>query len=401
MSILSCSPLSPEKEENGFSKESPTFSMLLSPLEAHLPHITPLRSNSNKPLTYTFAHQIRGLVHYHTESYTSAQDLLEAARCDGFVNRLLVPESGLGESTFYEANANRGSTQMVELVDRLSKKAAKLVGISYAELGRLVVIDGSLIAACLSMTWADYRKAVNKVKMHLGFNLQGSIPRKMILTSGNGAERPFVSQLLEDGETGVLDRGYEDHQRFDTWIEQDKHFVVRLKKNTKWDVLESVPFKKGTTIFFFAKVLLGHPLSKMAHPLFLVGFKSRGKIYWIATDRKDLTAEQIAFIYSLRWQIETFFAWWKKHLKVYHLFSRNPHGVLVQLLSGLITYLLLVIYFHQRYGQKPRVKYLRKLRWDMRHELQRPIQIHLSLFFLTEGACLRFYSLSLFQHAIF
>lgn len=163
MSILLCSPLSPSVEENGLSKESPTFSVLLSPLEAHLPHIPPLISGSNKPISYTFAHQIRGLVYYHTETYTSAQDLLTAARCDGFVNRMLVPESGLGESTFYEANASRGSTQMIALVDRLSKKAAKCVGLSYAELGRLVVIDGSLIAACLSMTWADYRKHVRKV----------------------------------------------------------------------------------------------------------------------------------------------------------------------------------------------------------------------------------------------
>ena len=182
MSILSCSPLSPIVEEKGFPKGSPTFSALLEPLKACLPHLTPLESGSNKPLTYTFAHlsacghaqagQIRGLVYYHTETCTpacraergagrSAQDLLFAARCDlsacnaqagGFVNRLLVPPSGLGKSTFYEANASRGSTQMIELVNRLSKKAAKCVGRSYAELGHLVVIDGSLIGACLSMT---------------------------------------------------------------------------------------------------------------------------------------------------------------------------------------------------------------------------------------------------------
>ena len=379
MSILSCSPLSPMVEEKGFPKGSPTFSVLLGPLEACLPYLTPLESGSNKPLTYTFAHQIRGLVYYHTETCTSAQDLLFAARCDGFVNRLLVPPSGLGKSTFYEANASRGSTQMIELVDRLSKKASKCVGRSYAELGHLVVIDGSLIGACLSMTWADYLGDVRKAKMHLGLDLSGSIPRKMILTEGRGAERPFVSHLLKEGETGVLDRGYQDHQRFDAWIAEGKHIVVRLKKNTKWEVIEALPFEKGTSIFFFSKVLLGDPVHRMTHPVYLIGFESRGKTYWIATDREDLTAEQIAFIFSLRWQVETFFAWWKKHLKVYHLISRNPHGVLVQLLSGLITYLLLVIYFHQRYGQRPCVKYLRQLRWDIRHETQPPTLVHIYL----------------------
>jgi hypothetical protein len=368
VSILSHSPLSPSIEESISDRESPTFSTLIAPIEAHLPYLTPLESGSNKPITYSFEHQIRGLVYYHVEACTSAQDLLSAARHDPFVNGLLVPESGLGKSTFYEANATRGSLQMIQLLDRLFKKASRCVGISYAELGQIIAIDGSLIAACLSMTWADYRKEVRKAKAHVGFDLNHNIPRKMTLTDGNGAERPFVSVLLNPGETGVIDRGYHSHQHFDEWIRENKHFVARLKSNTQYEIIESLFFEKNTSIFFFAKVLLGSANAKMTHPVYLVGFKSRGKIYWVATDREDLTAEQIAFVFSLRWQIEIFFAWWKRHLNVYHLISRNPHGVLIQLLSGLITYLLLVIYFHRRYGEKPSLERLRQLRRDIRHE---------------------------------
>jgi len=376
MSILACSPLSPGIEEKDFALPSPTFSALLAPLEAQLPHLTPLLSGCNRPLSYTFAFQARALVHYHTETYTSAQDLLQAAEEDAFINKLLVPKTGLGESTFYEANATRGSLQMLELMDRLFKKVSKHTGIAHVELGDLVAIDGSLITACLSMTWADYRTNTRKAKMHLGFDLNRNVPRKIMLTEGKGAERPFVTYLLEAGETGVLDRGYQDHRRFDDWIDEGKHFVARVKQNTKWEILERLPFPKGTPIFFFAKVLLGDDAHKMTHPVYLVGFRSMGKVYWIATDRDDLTAQQIAFIFSLRWKIETFFAWWKRHLKVYHLISRTEHGVLIQLLSGLITYLLLVIYFHRRYGELPSLRRLRQLRRDIRQETQRPV-IHL------------------------
>lgn len=401
MSIQSCSPLSPGIEEKDIVLPAPTVSALLAPLEAQLPHITPLVSGSNKPISYTFAHQARALVYYHTESFTSAQDLLTGLRCDAFANGLVVPKTGLGESTFYEANATRGSLQMMELVDRLFKKASKHAGLPYAELGRLVAIDGSLIEACLSMTWADYRSKARKAKVHMGFDLNRCLPRKMILTQGKGAERPFVTYLLEEGETGVLDRGYQDHLRFDGWIEDGRHFVARVKKNTQWQVLDPLPFPKGTPIFFFAKVLLGDDAHRMTHPVFLVGFKSRGKTYWIATDRDDLTAEQIAFIFSLRWAIETFFAWWKKHLKVYHLISRNEHGVLLQLLSGLLTYLLLAIYFHQRYGERPSLKRLRELRWDIRHETQRPIiHLHMHLVILPDDLMMPLIFLWLNRHAI-
>lgn len=377
MSILSASPLSPFGKETDMIRKSPTFSELVSPLESQLPYLSPLESGSNSPLTYTVDYQIRALVYYHVETVSSALDLLQAAESDAFVNRLLVPPSGLGQSTFYEANATRGSVQMMQLFERLFKKARKNAPIDFEELGPLVAIDGSLIEASLSMRWADYRSGSKKARMHLGFDLNRALPRKMHLTDGHGAERPFVSALLKAGETGVLDRGYQDHRLFDQWIEEKKHFVARLRNNTKWDLLAERPFEKGTSIFFFAKVRLGDEAHRMTNPLYLVGFKSQGKVYYVATDRDDLSAEQIAFIFSLRWAIETFFAWWKRHLKVYHLISRNEHGVLLQLLAGLITYLLLVIYFHRRYKQSPSLKRLRQLRWDIRHETQAPTQLHI------------------------
>ncbi len=218
------------------------------------------------------------------------------------------------------------------------------------------------------MDWADYTATVHKAKAHLGFDLNRGIPRTMELTEGNAGERPFVSTLLEVGETAVLDRGYQDHGRFDTWIDQGNHFVARVKNNTCYHILEQWPVDQGSKIFFFAKVLLGGEAHRTRHELFLVGFRSRGKTYRIVTDRADLSAEEIAFIFSLRWEIETFFAWWKRHLKVYHLISRNKHGVLLQLLSGLITYLLLVLYFECRYGERPSIARLRELRRQMRRE---------------------------------
>ena len=368
MSILASSPLSTVNNEE-ISTLSPTFSTLLAPLEAHLPHLSPLVSRGNRPLDFTFAHQVRALVYYHTEAFTSGQDLLQAVDNDPLARALMVPESGLGESTFYEANADRGSLQMFELLDRLTQQVSKRLKIAYPELGKLVAIDGSLIEACLSMRWAEYSSTQRKAKAHLGFDLNYGIPRCLKMTDGKGAERPFVSTLLDEGETGVLDRGYVDYQRFDAWIEEGKHFVARIRKNAQREILKSLPLPEATPIFFFAKVRLGDDTRRMEHPLFLIGFKSRGKVYWITTDRADLSAEQIAFIFSLRWEIESFFAWWKKHLEVYHLISRNKHGVLLQLLAGLVTYLLLVLYFHQKFGEKPSIRRLRELRRHLRQEV--------------------------------
>ncbi len=275
-------PMRPARES---SIPSPSFATLIKPLDDQLPHITPLESKSNRPLRFSFPYQMRALIYYHVEAFTSAQDLLQATKNDPLARHLIVPEEGLGQSTFYEANQTRGLVQMIELLNRLSKKVSKRLKVAFPELGRLKAIDGSLIEATLSMDWADYTATVHKAKAHLGFDLNRGIPRTMELTEGKAGERPFVSTLLEVGETAVLDRGYQDHGRFDTWIDQGNHFVARVKNNTCYHILEQWPVDQGSKIFFFAKVLLGGEVHRTRHELFLVGFRSRGKTYRIVTDR--------------------------------------------------------------------------------------------------------------------
>lgn len=115
--------------------------------------------------------------------------------------------------------------------------------------------------------------------------------------------------------------------------------------------------------------MLGTPgVNQSKQPLRVVGFKVDRVKYWVATDRYDLTAEQIAFIYKLRWDIEKFFAWWKRHLRVYHLIARSDYGLMVQILSGLITYLLLAIYCREHHNEKVSIKRVRELRIKIQNE---------------------------------
>ena len=140
-----------------------------------------------------------------------------------------------------------------------------------------------------------------------------------------------------------MDRGYQAHQC---------HFVCRIKEATKKDVIEEYQVLEDSHVFFDAKVLLGTPnVNQTEKPVRLVGYIVDGNSYWVATDRFDISAEQVALIYKLRWDIESFFAWWKRHLKVYHLFARSKNGLMVQILSGLITYLLLAIYCNELHGE--------------------------------------------------
>jgi len=69
-------------------------------------------------------------------------------------------------------------------------------------------------------------------------------------------------------------------------------------------------------------VLLGTKGVNLAEKeLRLVNYHVDGKDFCIATNRHDLTAEEIAEVYKLRRSIKTFFGWWRRHLGVYYLIA--------------------------------------------------------------------------------
>ncbi|BBO78892.1 hypothetical protein DSCW_63090 [Desulfosarcina widdelii] len=330
-----------------------------------------LQSRGNRPLKMSFEEQLRALVFFHLEEHTSAQHLLQTLKEDDFAREHIAPEDGIEKSSFSEAINTRGLEQFLHVFENLQQQASHLLPEAHKDLGQLVGIDGSLIDGTLSMLWADYRKASKKAKVHVGFDLNRSIPRKVHLTEGNGAERPFVSQILSKGQTGVLDRGYQCHELFDQLQENDQLFICRIKASTKKKIVSQHAIPADTIVFFDAMVLLGTAgINQSQHPLRLVGYEVDCVKYWIATNRYDLSAEQIAQAYKLRWNIENFFAWWKRHLKVYHLIARSSYGLLVQILSGLITYLLLAIYCHNHFKEKVSIRRVRQLRTQIENELR-------------------------------
>ena len=352
-------------------KHALSFEQLFQPAKNAMIGMPPLEARGNRPLQMNFEDHLKALVFFHLEEHTSGQHLLQVLKQDDFAREVIAPKDGIEKSSFSEANNSRGLEQFAYVFENLQSQATNILPKSYPELGDLVAIDGSLIDAVLSMYWADYRKGSKKAKVHVGFDLNRSIPKKIYLTNGNGAERPFVSQILSPGQTGVTDRGYQCHKSFDRWQQENKFFVCRIKASTTKTCIKANEVDPDSIVFYDAVVLLGTPgINQTEKQLRLVGYNIDGINYWVATNRYDLSAEQIALVYKLRWDIEKFFAWWKRHLKVYHLIARSEHGLMVQILAGLITYLLLAIYCHKQYNEKVSIKRVRELRIKIQNEVR-------------------------------
>lgn len=356
--------------------ESLSYNEYIKPLKKILPTVPELLSRGDRPLKMTFEDQLNALIFFHLQEHKSARDLIQDLNKNEFAKQNITPEGGISRSSFSEILNGRGVEQLLDVFEKLYAEAEQTIPKEYQKLGELISIDGSLIDAVLSMHWADYRKGSKKAKCHLGFNINAGIPSKIFLTDGNSSERQFVSQILSKGQTGVMDRGYQTHKGFDLWQKEGKSFVCRIKVKTKKTVIEEYEVDPDSYVFYDALVYLGTPgINRTQTPVRVVGYKVDGVKYYVATDRHDLTAEQIAAIYKLRWTIETFFKWWKEHLKVYHLIARSEYGLMAQILGGLISYLLMVIYCRENFNEKVSIKRVRELRINILNELiQSPCQ---------------------------
>ncbi len=352
------------------SINSKTFDIFVEPLNDIIPESPALLPKGRHPLAIQTTHLVNSLIYYHLHEYDSARHLIQDLKDNEFARQRIAPEKGLHRSTFGDTLNNRGAEQLIYIFKELYNKAAEAIPKQYKELGELIAIDGTLIDAVMSMYWADYSKNSKKAKGHFGFNINQSIPSSIYLTTGKDPERPFVAMILTKNQTGVMDRGYQCHKSFDQLQKDNKYFVCRIKKSTTKTIIKQNEIKTDSYIFFDAIVLLGTPgINQTEYPLRVVGYKVGNTEYFVATNRCDLSAEQIATIYKLRWKIETFFRWWKQHLKVYHIMSRTEHGVMIQILGGLITYLLMVIYCRKQFNEPVSINRVREIRSSISNDI--------------------------------
>jgi len=152
------------KTLNNIVLNSHAYKKFIAPTRIRLPHVTPLTSRGDKPLSFTFQHQLEALIFLHLQGFESGAALLQAMEEDGFARKHIAPPDGVKKSTFYDAINDRGLLQLQELFAQLCQDAGAVVSREFAEFGDPVAVDGSLVEATLSMHWAEYRKKNNKFR---------------------------------------------------------------------------------------------------------------------------------------------------------------------------------------------------------------------------------------------
>jgi len=154
----------------------------------------------------------------------------------------------------------------------------------------------------------------------------------------------------EVGAYYVFDRGYVDYTRLYRITKLESSFIVRAKKNLKFEVKTHNPVDEAKGVITDQTGFLKGFYKSKDYPESLrrVAFYDRDKNTTLIfiTNNFELSVDQVAMLYKIRWQIELFFKWIKQHLKIKSFWETFLNAVRIQIYSAIIAYCLVAIVEH-------------------------------------------------------
>jgi hypothetical protein len=114
----------------------------------------------------------------------------------------------------------------------------------------IYALDSTTIDLCLELfPWAKFRRTKAAVKLHTLIDLRGSIPTFIHITDGKVHDVNALDMLTpEPGAYYIMDRGYQDLERFHRLHLAGSFFVTRPKTTLLLRRIQSQPIDKTTGV---------------------------------------------------------------------------------------------------------------------------------------------------------
>lgn len=260
-------------------------------------------------------------------------------------------------STLSDANGKRKTEVFADAAKLLMSQAKRSLRRESEEL--LYLLDSTSIS--LKGPWFDAWTSGNStrntqgIKLHVLYAGNEEVPIQHSITAPNVNDIDEGRKLtIEPDAIYVFDKGYCDYNWWHRINEQKAQFVTRFKYNAALEVecVRPIPAQdaaivlKDEIVRFANRYPRGGRKNHYRNSLrrITVARPDHDRPLVLATNDLNSTASVIARRYKDRWGIELFFKWIKQHLKIKSFLGRNENSVRIQILTALITYLLLAIY---------------------------------------------------------
>jgi IS4 transposase len=260
-------------------------------------------------------------------------------------------------ATLADANEKRSDAVFAEIASWLMGQADRSVRREGKEL--LFLLDSTSITLKGQefdrWTAANSTRNTQGIKLHMLLDAINAAPAWSSFSAANVNDVELARRvpLMKDA-VYVCDRGYCDYNWWHQIDSTGAHFVTRFKSNAALKVVnerEINPSEADTIISdsmvqLSSKQASGGRKNLYRHALRRVTVARADKETPLVLATNDLVspASAIARRYKDRWAIELFFKWIKQHLRIKKFLGRTENAVRIQILTALISYLLVVLY---------------------------------------------------------
>jgi hypothetical protein len=338
----------------------------------------------------TFEPHFRALVLLHATSYESARDLQWAAE-----NDVLFKSLGAGFEIsvpgLTTANAQRPLEPFLEMLGQVMDMVARLPHRRLRSLpqdkwraivsllSEIDIFDSTRIKLPASLAqWAQTREENASFKLQLKLEGLSGHFKKVMLTPVEGNDNPYFETLLDlhddAGRIYLFDAGYFNVETYHTISQSHNFFVTKLHSNIQphtvcHRLVQKPLLPNGYVVEEDRYVTLNGDDTNWFRCLRVR--LTTEKVITILTNLLWLSAEQslprsigVCLLYHYRWSIEIVFRWLKDLLQLSHFISRDPQGIVRQVVTALIVWGLLVIANQQQNAFSPKMLW-RQLQADI------------------------------------
>lgn len=337
----------------------------------------------------TFAHTSLLLFHGLSGSPSLRQRYGVFGACPGLValsgrgDPLTAPDAGLrvSYSQFAASNTSRPATALAGLLPALSARVRQLTPEPGATApGDLHLLDSTFLGVALRYArWLPSRGGPDApgVRVQVPYTPALDLPEHVLVTDTRTTDHQGLAATLLDeparlaalrGHTLAFDLGYYCHRHFAQLVAAAVHFVTRRHRQARITVEAERPVPTALphtpagriTVQRDQRITLGSPNNRRGAVLrglrlvtALVAPQPTAArqgaapvVYEVLTDRWDLAAHDVVQLYLWRWQIELFFRWLKRYVRLPHLLGYSRNAVELTLVVALLVHLLTVLAAH-------------------------------------------------------
>ncbi len=221
-------------------------------------------------------------------------------------------------------------------------------------------IDGSMarVHSTLERFFASANAGQAALKLNTKFSVKNLAPKEVEVSAGKRHDSRYTGVTEEAGILYLFDLGYWAFRLFERIYAAGSFFVSRLKPGCDPLIVavtpsegapligkrlsEVIPLLAGQTALDVTVQLSKAKKPRFTQPLRLVGLRHEGVWrFWVTNIfEADFTPRLIFDLYRQRWLVELFFNHLKHGLHVEPLCCRNENGIMVEVYSALILYLL-------------------------------------------------------------